>query len=125
MMATRARPLPLDPYNPIASDGNVVRHPSPFMPLRLPIFAVVIWLNDSIVKLLSVGTSAGSHSNKAGDIHSNRSGKGGSVDPEGIENIEEGGNVDIALEPLGIPLTSGFDEPSGRRRVKLSRKKLD
>jgi etoposide-induced 2.4 mRNA len=122
MMATRARPLPIDPYNPIASDGGVVRHPSPFVPLRLPIFAVVIWLNDSIVKLLSVGTSAGSYTNKAGDVHSKRGGKG---DAEGIENIEEGGNVDIVLEPLGIPLTSGFDEPSGRRRVKLSRKKLD
>ena len=55
-MAMHARPVPLNPYNPLPVSGEAtIRHPSPFMPIRLPIFAVVIWLNDWLVRLLSVG----------------------------------------------------------------------
>ncbi|KAG6874081.1 hypothetical protein C0995_006938 [Termitomyces sp. Mi166 len=57
MLATVARPVPADPYNPLPlpDDPGVVHHPSPFVPIRLPIFALVIWLNDMIVRILSLG----------------------------------------------------------------------
>jgi etoposide-induced 2.4 mRNA len=63
-MAMRAHPLPLDPYNPSFSvtgrsgygdgdDQEVVRHPSPFVPIRIPVFALVIRINDAIVRMLN------------------------------------------------------------------------
>lgn len=62
-MATHARPVPLHPYNPSFTSptagqnikSETVLYPSPFIPIRMPIFALVIWLNDMIVWLLSVG----------------------------------------------------------------------
>ena len=59
-MAIHARPAPVDPYNPMSpskarpGENEIIRHPSPFVPIRLPIFMILIWLNDSIVKVLSV-----------------------------------------------------------------------
>lgn len=59
-MAMHARPVPIDPYNPMPpskahpGESEVIRHPSPFVPIRLPIFSIVIWSNDSIVKVLNV-----------------------------------------------------------------------
>jgi etoposide-induced 2.4 mRNA len=59
-MAMHARPVPTDPYNPMplvsqrAQENDTIRHPSPFVPIRLPIFAIVIWLNDAIVRILNV-----------------------------------------------------------------------
>ncbi|KAF8188372.1 hypothetical protein BJ912DRAFT_1022504 [Pholiota molesta] len=53
-------PVPTDPYNPMplisqrAQENDTIRHPSPFVPIRLPIFAIVIWLNDAIVRILNV-----------------------------------------------------------------------
>lgn len=60
-MAMHARPVPQDPFNPqlSAEKQDTVRYPSPLIPIRLPIFAVVIWLNDLIVRILSVGGSVG------------------------------------------------------------------
>ncbi|KAF9246128.1 EI24-domain-containing protein [Melanogaster broomeanus] len=56
IMAMHCRPVPQDPFNPQHSEGNdTVRYPSPLVPIRLPIFAVVIRLNDLIVRVLSVG----------------------------------------------------------------------
>jgi len=66
-MAMRARPVPDDPYNPmppttLAPSGlnnehspstMTIRHPSPFIPIRIPVFAIVIMLNDTIVKVLN------------------------------------------------------------------------
>ena len=56
-MAMTARPVPQDPYNPTlhASDAHDSgRYPSPLIPIRLPIFAIVIWLNDILVRALSI-----------------------------------------------------------------------
>ncbi|KIM49454.1 hypothetical protein M413DRAFT_438637 [Hebeloma cylindrosporum] len=60
IMAMHAKPVPADPYNPMPplpasrpGENEVVRHPSPFVPIRLPIFALVIWLNDGIVRVLN------------------------------------------------------------------------
>lgn len=59
ILAIRARPIPQDPYAPIqpTDDHDVVRLPSPFLPIRLPIFALVLKLNDVVVKTLSIGGS--------------------------------------------------------------------
>ena len=61
-MAMYARPVPLDPYNPTISstkspsgDDDMIRYPSPLIPIRIPVFAPVIFLNDWIVRILSVG----------------------------------------------------------------------
>jgi etoposide-induced 2.4 mRNA len=54
--------VPTDPYNPLPAtahshDGTeTINHPSPYVPIRLPIFRLVLWLNDAIVKVLSVGS---------------------------------------------------------------------
>jgi hypothetical protein len=60
IMAMHAKPVPADPYNPMPplpasrpGENEVVRHPSPFVPIRIPIFALVIWLNDGIVRVLN------------------------------------------------------------------------
>lgn len=54
-----ARPVPIDPYVPVppakSDEDEFIRHPSPFVPIRLPVFAIVMWLNDLIVRVLSVG----------------------------------------------------------------------
>jgi etoposide-induced 2.4 mRNA len=72
IMATHARPVPLDPYKPSTNmirygeDSSIngpVIYPSPFIPVRLPVFAPVLWLNDRIIGLLNVmggGTSVSS-----------------------------------------------------------------
>ena len=54
-MAMHARPEPLDPYNP--SGGDVIRHPSPFIPIRIPVFVPVTFLNDWIVRIINVGSN--------------------------------------------------------------------
>lgn len=59
-MAMHARPVPADPYNPmppttsLKADNDTIRHPSPFVPIRIPIFALVIWINDIVVKILNI-----------------------------------------------------------------------
>jgi etoposide-induced 2.4 mRNA len=89
-----ARPTPVDPYNPLPpNQQDGIRHPSPFVPIRLPIFAIVLWLNDLIVRILSVG--GGSPPRK------------GTGRNEMTETMEEGGGID--LRPI-------------RNRVKLGRK---
>src|SRR6267154_2567165 len=59
-MAMHAHPIPHDPYNPSsptsASSGSPIMHPSPYLPIRLRVFAPVIFLNDWIVGVLSFCT---------------------------------------------------------------------
>lgn len=73
IMAMHARPVPSNPYNPnphsstaVTSsphdfNNSQVRYPSPFIPIRLPVFAIVLWINDRVVRLLSVGSSGSRH----------------------------------------------------------------
>ena len=71
-MAMHGTPVPSNPYNPsitmaphhshhhhspLFDAPPIIRYPSPFVPIRLPIFAPVLWINDRIVRLLSVGDS--------------------------------------------------------------------
>jgi etoposide-induced 2.4 mRNA len=86
ILAMHARPMPVDPYSPLPprkQEGGV-RHPSPFVPIRLPIFALVMGLNNLIVRILSVG--GGSPPRK------------GAGRNEITETMEEGGGID------GVPL---------------------
>ncbi|CDO74879.1 hypothetical protein BN946_scf185004.g29 [Trametes cinnabarina] len=82
IMAMYARPLPIDPYNPALSVGSfagtshdsddAVRYPSPLVPIRVPVFAPVIFLNDWIVRILSVGTSVGASTGSPQVLHSSQ-----------------------------------------------------
>ncbi|KAG5728360.1 EI24 like protein [Termitomyces sp. T112] len=104
ILATVARPVPADPYNPFSLSDNseVVRHPSPFIPIRLPIFALVMWLNDMIVRILSVGPhKRPGHTRSLSDS---------------ADIIEEG-------QPIRLKEKS---RATGRRnRVNIGRRKLD
>lgn len=110
-MAMNAHPAPIDPYSPIpastttSNTEDTIRHPSPFIPIRLPIFAIVIWLNDWIVRIISVGGGSGRRpNNKIGTV-----GRGRALS-DGFENAEEG----IELDSFGGRATrSGI----GRRKV--------
>jgi len=51
ILAMHAHPVPLEPHSSA----------HPFMPMRLPIFAAVLWLNDKIVNILSIRSSSTSH----------------------------------------------------------------
>ncbi|CEL51724.1 Protein EI24 homolog OS=Dictyostelium discoideum GN=DDB_G0284253 PE=3 SV=1 [Rhizoctonia solani AG-1 IB] len=65
IMATSrsTKPQPDNPYQPIPPseyDPNPSPvFPSPFVPIRIPFFAPVIWLNDQVAKLLDLSTGGG------------------------------------------------------------------
>ncbi|KIY66291.1 hypothetical protein CYLTODRAFT_377968 [Cylindrobasidium torrendii FP15055 ss-10] len=65
IMAIHARPTPSDPYSPTETESVI--HPSPFVPIRLRIFAPVLLLNDTIVRVLSVGGGGGHRRTGSGD----------------------------------------------------------
>ena len=128
-MATRSRPLPADPYHPIPSEGSeVIRYPSPFVPLRLPIFRLVILMNDFIVRALSVGAGgkrAASPSAPPSSASSKfrRKGEGyGSID--GFDSIEEGGDTET-VELHASEASRPMPTPAVRQRVNIGRKKLN
>lgn len=120
IMAMYSRPVPLDPYNPTSPTGgaggasdDVLRYPSPLVPIRIPVFAPVIFLNDWIVRILSVGT-VGSAS--AGYTVSGREvGRGvrhQRLPSDSVESIEEGEAVELDT----IHLRSALRDP-GRTRI--------
>ena len=60
MMAMYARAVPAHPYNPVppitkANGDTSYPIPSPFIPIRLPVFKVVIMLNELVIKLIDFG----------------------------------------------------------------------
>lgn len=109
-MAMHAHPIPLDPYSPLApvtptgSTEETIRHPSPFVPIRLPIFAIVIWLNDWIVRVISVGGGRQSGSGR-------KRGERGRRSSDGFDRVEEGVELDA------------FGGRGGRGRI--GRRKVD
>lgn len=105
IMAMHARPMPIDPYSPLGSSASerTTRHPSPFIPIRLPIFAVVISLNDWIVRVISV-VGGGGRNRSTGRVP----GRGRAMS-DGVENAEEG----IELDAFG------------RKAGGLGRRKID
>ncbi|KAH7912123.1 etoposide-induced protein 2.4-domain-containing protein [Hygrophoropsis aurantiaca] len=119
IMAMHAKPIPQDPYNPIpntASDSvDVVRYPSPYLPIRVPVFAVVIWLNDRIVQVLSVSGSGGTQRH-----HRTLS--------DSSEQVEEGARTEmkafgtsprvaVPRRPVGSAQNGGKVYTSGRRKA--------
>lgn len=55
-----ARAVPTYPYNPVppitkANGDTAYPIPSPFIPIRLPVFKVVIMLNELVIKLIDFG----------------------------------------------------------------------
>jgi etoposide-induced 2.4 mRNA len=50
-MATHARPVPHDPYNP--QDATTIAYPSPYLPIRVPVFAPVIAIDDSVLRVIN------------------------------------------------------------------------
>ncbi|KDQ12351.1 hypothetical protein BOTBODRAFT_161933 [Botryobasidium botryosum FD-172 SS1] len=64
MMAMSAHPHPIHPYSPIPPRAHpnpriqedVILHPSPFIPIRIPIFAPMIFLNEGLLKIVSIVT---------------------------------------------------------------------
>ncbi|KAJ6546523.1 hypothetical protein DFH09DRAFT_1262938 [Mycena vulgaris] len=114
IMAMHARPVPDDPYSPLPAgsrfnDNDVIRHPSPFVPIRLPIFAVVMWLNDWIVRAVSVGS--GRNTGPA-TFRRNR------AFSDGTESVEDGGGG-------GLGLDSSKQSRSVRGRINIGRRKID
>lgn len=131
-MAMYARPVPLDPYNPASSirgahgNDDTIRYPSPLVPIRIPVFAPVIFLNDWIVRILSVGTvgsaSAAYSGGRSGARHRR-------IPSDSVESIEEGEPVEMDTMSVRSALSD-----AGRARVRVpgpttsttrTRRKLD
>ena len=95
-----AHPVPVDPYNPSsaasASEGAPIVHPSPYVPIRLRVFAPVIFLNDCIVSVLGLcirlrqGTRPRTFSQDGGAAASGRMEEGDG----------DGHNEQVELRPL-------------------------
>ncbi|KAJ4488019.1 etoposide-induced protein 2.4-domain-containing protein [Lentinula aciculospora] len=109
VMAMHACPVPADPYNPV-SERDVVQHPSPFIPIRLPVFAPVMFLNDWIVRVLSVG---------GGSRATNAHRRGTSDD---VESVEEGERIEMQSRKATPSFSSNR---SSNSRIKIGRRKMD
>lgn len=55
-MAMYANPKPDNPYQLLHDSSPNAIFPSPFVPIRIPFFAPVIWLNDRVANLLDFST---------------------------------------------------------------------
>ncbi|KAI6045447.1 etoposide-induced protein 2.4-domain-containing protein [Pisolithus marmoratus] len=99
IMAMTARPAPQDPYNPLSA-SDTVRYPSPLIPIRLPIFAIVIRLNDILVQILSITGSAGqvTRHHRALSHSSEKAEEGAGMDTPGLTN-----NVNARLSHRNEP----------------------
>ncbi|KAF5330643.1 hypothetical protein D9619_006027 [Psilocybe cf. subviscida] len=148
IMAMHARPVPSDPYNPSPSpplnasagdttDADTIRHPSPFIPIRLPIFAPVIFVNDAVVRVLNfiggrpivrpqqteIGGGGGGGKSAAG------MGRGRAFS-DAADSAEGGSGVGVQLEMRPLPLgpssttttTTGMRAPSARVKLGARRK---
>lgn len=106
ILAMHARPVPIDPYNPIPQDdSDTLRHPSPFVPIRIPVFGIVMWLNDLIVRILSVG---GGPSRKTSTARSRAL-------SDARESVEDGETTDLRHSA----------KASTRNRINIGRRKED
>ncbi|KAI0747673.1 etoposide-induced protein 2.4-domain-containing protein [Daedaleopsis nitida] len=121
IMAIYARPIPLDPYKPttsartaVGANDDVVHYPSPLVPIRIPVFAPVIFLNDWIVRILSVGTGG---SASAGYTGGGGRGSGTTrhqrVPSDDVDSMEEGDAVE--LDTMSV---RGALSDSGRVRIR-------
>ncbi|KAF6764777.1 etoposide-induced protein 2.4-domain-containing protein [Ephemerocybe angulata] len=145
ILAMHAHPHPIDPYNPQSPSQSpstypppaedTIRHPSPFIPIRVPVFALVIWLNDTIVRILSVGGVRPPTTQQAGQSSvssfSSSGGAGGRgrgralSDASLAESVEMG---EIGVDPGAASVGMAGVQVRGRpvrERVTLGRRKVD
>lgn len=119
IMAMHARPVPLDPYNSLsaASDANDdVLHPHPLVPIRIPVFALVLWLNDWVVRILTLG---GGRAARAGQMSAHRR-----MPSDAAESVEEGEVVELTpVNSAGIGPSSR--SATGRARTKVGGGRVD
>ncbi|TFK84519.1 hypothetical protein K466DRAFT_496432 [Polyporus arcularius HHB13444] len=119
IMAMYARPVPLDPFNPTSSvrgatgGDDIVRYPSPLVPIRIPVFAPVIWLNDWIVRILSVGTGGSASASYGGGRGVGTGTRHQRIPSDSVESIEEGDAVEIDTMSVRSALSD-----SGRVRTR-------
>jgi etoposide-induced 2.4 mRNA len=120
IMAMHARPVPQDPYNPAPSmeSTHTVRYPSPLVPIRMPVFAVVIWLNDLIVRVLSVGGGAGVRHRRTTSDTTEQAEEGTGVELRNIGRTARGPSPAIQTRRLGDRLPSNGKVPIAGRRKK-------
>ncbi|KAK2460605.1 hypothetical protein APHAL10511_007075 [Amanita phalloides] len=124
ILAMHARPVPLDPRRPETVDGyGQELKGSTFIPARLPIFTIVLWINDKIVNILSVRQSQSSTGDQSNGGHSFMRKSGWARDlSDDREYIEEGQTIYTKNHQLDG--RSAFNE--GRRqtiqRVAIRRK---
>ncbi len=85
-------------------------HPSPYVPIRLRIFAPVIFLNDCIVGVLSLCTRRRLGKTHARELSLDRSGGA-------TGRMEEGDGEEVELRPLPRAPTL--------RQIAAARRKLD
>lgn len=114
IMAMYSKPMPYDPYNP-SGDDTSIRHPSPFIPIRIPVFLPVTFLNDWIIWCLSVVTrfDGGGRpmSSAANSSHSSRARHHRSLS-DGVESVEEGDAIPLSALPT-TPAPSRQSNSSG------------
>jgi len=67
--ATNAQPIPKDPYSPVSPsrqrNGGEPVYPSPFLPIRIPVFTLVIIIDNFLVRCLSVASPSKSRNQTA------------------------------------------------------------
>ncbi|KAI5122983.1 hypothetical protein M0805_006861 [Coniferiporia weirii] len=99
IMAMHAKPVPSNPYNPLprpvtpsqtSSDASAIRYPSPIVPIRLPIFAPVLWINDRVVRVLSVGGGSRRYSQSTSTGAGVSGGRKRGMSDATVESVEEG-----------------------------------
>ena len=108
-MAMHARPVPRDPYNPLppSNSRQTILHPSPYVPIRVPIFRPVIVLNDAILRVVNFGIRSRSG-------HHQRTLAGGKEWRD--EQLEQGDGESVEMKTRREPIL---------RQSGLSRRKLD
>lgn len=113
IIATHARPAPINPFNPASkTDSDTIRHPSPFIPIRLRVFAPVVFLNDLVAKFLDllVPPTESSHgSRRRHRTSSNTS-----------ENVEEG--ISTGFDVKGVIQPTQHARPT-QNRVNIGTRK--
>lgn len=114
IMAMRARATPIDPYNPTGEE--VLRHPSPFIPIHIPVFSPVIWLNDMIVRVISLIGSVGGPPPSNLHPSSYPSSRHRRIPSDSVESVEEGDAVPI--QSVSPATSSAKSRPS---RIRVSR----
>ena len=106
-MAMHAHPLPTYPYAPTPPITNTatgeerVVHPSPLIPVRIPMFAPVIAVNNTVLKVLS---GLGNSGRVAGAQRGRKSWDGGRDAEAEMEGVEEGLSTSRRLGSSRAPL---------------------